>query len=374
MKVCFFSHQSDYIYGGEKVTLGLARSLRETIEVCFAMPKGIYRDEVVAQEFANYTVPSKNFSRSLFGFWQFLVAWMETSDCLSELVKKESISVVHATSLKSMVYAWLLGVKRGVPVVWHHHDILRNSFMNRLWLRLISLGAEKIVLVSEAAKEAMLDAGVVSTKLIVVRNGLDKNAWPCKDIDASRTSAPFILGFVGELSSRKGVDWIPEILKSLDRRQNSRSVRATVVGEGLSDPAFAADLRKRCAELVTRGLISFEGRQENISQWMRKFDVLLVPSRQDPFPTVIMEANFSGVPVLARPRGGIPEMVRNGVSGWLLESPEGFVERIRELLSDADTAKAMAENARNYAESEFSLEKMATEFLEIYRAITKKYT
>lgn len=348
--------------------MALAKSLEGEWEPEFAMPEGPYADS--AREIAPVQViPSVEFSRNFFMLWTFLASWISTNEALRNLCRTRTYSVIHATSLKSMVYAWMLGYKKRIPVIWHHHDIMPLRLSNRLWLKGISLGATKVIVVSQAAKDSLTAAGVPGHKVQVIRNGLDPERWPSR-IPSSKGSEKLYIGYVGELSPRKGLDWLPKIFSELDAKYADRYF-CSIVGEALSDPEFGVRIRREMQPWLDRKVVEFVGRQENISEWMQKFDVLLVPSRQDPYPTVIMEANFSGTTVIARPRGGIPEMIINGETGYLCSELEDFVDRIKEFLEDRDSLVELAKQARRFAESDFSVSKMARDFESVYSELRK---
>lgn len=343
----------------------LARHLDGNWQAEFAMPEGEYAK--VAEEIAPVnTIPSREFSRDFTILWSFLASWISTNESLRSLVREREISILHATSLKAMVFAWLIGLKSRCPVIWHHHDILPVTFSNHMWLRFIALGATKIVVVSDAAKDALVHAGIPAKKISVVRNGLNPEDWPMRD--NKRESGKFQIGYVGELSPRKGLDWLPSILQAIEKK-HGENYHCTIVGEALSDPEFGVRIRRELKAWIDLGKVEFVGRQENISEWMQKFDVVLVPSRQDPFPTVIMEANFSGAPVIARPKGGIPEMIQDGESGYLCDSKDGFIEKLTHLIEDRAALEAMSRQAREFALQEFTIKRMSEKFRSIYEEI-----
>ncbi len=365
MKICLLSHQASFIYGGEIVSMGMAKGISSEWKMHFAMPKGIYADRANL-DFTVHEIPSIEFSRDIRSLWRFLAAWIATNERLRDLIQKEDFKILHATSLKSMVYAWMLGFKGRIPVVWHHHDIMAGNFMNSLWLRLIALGADKIIVVSEAAKDSLVEAGVQGNKIKVIRNGLDSQQWKVKSIQEENKRIN--IGVVGEISPRKGTDWLPQILRSLDE-DKIENLKITIVGDSLSDVEFGARMQAELSLWVEKGIVEFVGRQENISEWMQRFDIVLVPSRQDPFPTVIMEANFSGTPVVACPNGGIPEMIKDGETGFLCGSVAEMVQKIELLMDDRKMLANLSEAARKFAESDFSLQKMATDVESIYAEI-----
>lgn len=355
-KILFLSHQADFIYGGEVCTLAFLRELkRRGIEPHFASPPGPYQDR--AREFAKvHTIPSLQFSRKVHLLPRLLPALVATHRALRKIIRADGIELVHATSLKAMVYAWRL---RQAPVVWHHHDILPLRFRNNLWVRSLARAAALVLTPSEATRNALLEAGVDEKKAVVLHNGFDPAAWSVRPPRAPGKSLE--LALVGEISRRKGSDLLPELVAELKRQGVSARVR--VIGDGLSEKEFAEALKKQLA-----GAVEFLGRRDDVKQLLQTIDILLVPSRQDPLPTVIVEAGLSGVPVVGTRAGGIPEMIEPGVNGELAEGAPAFAAAVK---SVAENWQALSAGARKIAVERYDIGARAEELLRLYASLGK---
>lgn len=353
MKVLFLSHQAEFMYGGEIVTLAFMRELRQLgVEIHFASPPGPYLDR--AREVARgHELSSKQFSRRLSQLPGLAAAWWRTRAELAELVERHGIQIVHATSLKAMVYAWALG--RKIPAVWHHHDILPATLSNRVWLHAIASRARLILTPSAATREALVEAGVHAEKVQVLANGFRIGEWQARV--PREENQPLKIGVVGEISPRKGTDRLEEILKHL----GNFSVEISVIGEGLSDPEFAARLRQR----LESPRVKFLGRRE-VKSLYQEMDLLLVPSRQDPLPTVIVEAGLSGVPIVGARAGGIPEMIRDGENGFLFRNEQEAAEAIRKTKTQW---QELARNSRRMAEEKYDISRLAKTLLVHYKSL-----
>lgn len=359
MKILFVSHQSEFIYGGEVVTLTLIEQLKARgHEIHFALPKGPYFNR--AAQFATvHAISSVEFKRDLSRLPNFALSLGKTSGELSDLIKTHRFDAIHATSLKSFCYAALSARANRTPILWHHHDIMPDSLSNHLWLKSLSLLATKIAVPSNAAREALKKAGI-NTPIEVVYNGIDQKRFSPRT-DRPSENEKRIIGFVGELSRRKGADWIPAIAKTLREKGQSAFV-IRIIGEGLSEPEFAQNLKNECRDLEAQGLIEFLGRRNDVADQMRAFDLLIVPSRQDPLPTVVLEAMFSGVPVVGTQVGGISEMIDEQKTGRMASTLEAFTQATLDLLEQNETRVRMAKTARARAIERFSAETMAIHF------------
>lgn len=366
MKILFLSHQASFMYGGEICTLEMLKALRaEGIPLRMALPDGPYKNR------ASAIVPclplaSVEFRRNIFLLPRLVVAMARVWRQLRGYQKQEEFSCIHATSLKSFVYAWIFSLAESVPVLWHHHDILPASFANDLWARLLGKAAAQILVPSEATKQGLVRAGVPGQKIRVVRNAFDITQW--KKRKARESQARFRLAMIGEISERKGSDWIRPILESLEAKAPGEFC-LDIIGEGLSNPAFAEKIRTENADFIKRGLLRFLGKRSDVSELLQEVDALLVPSRQDPLPTVIVEAGLSGVPVLATAVGGIPEMIVAGENGFLCKDPEDFAEALLKLKKDLSLWTHISNSSRIFAEEHYGAARLAKELLAVYRQV-----
>jgi glycosyltransferase involved in cell wall biosynthesis len=356
LKVLFFSHQANFLYGGEICTLAFMEELNQQgVEVHFASPPGPYQER--ARAFAKvHTVPSRQFSRKLNELPQLLPAIWQTGKALEEIMVRENISILHCTSLKAMVYGWRLGSRW--PVIWHHHDILPPGRANDWWVRRLGARARLVLVPSCATKDGIERAGLPPGLCQVMPNGFRVDSWRARP---SREGGHFRVALVGEISPRKGTDRLPGILRALAERGGVEGFEFLVVGDGLSAPAFAGEMR----QVLKNQPVLFLGRREDVKQILQGVDLLLVPSRQDPLPTVIVEASLSGVPAVGSRAGGIPEMIVHGETGYLAESDEEFAEALL-LARELSTWERLRVNARLRAEQKFNIRRLAEELVAHY--------
>jgi L-malate glycosyltransferase len=357
MKVLFFSHQSDFIYGGEICTLSFMQELSANgVEVHFAAPKGKYLER--ARDYARvHEVSSMQFQRSITELPKIPSQFFRTYKELKNIVKNEKISVLHATSLKAMAY--LAFFPKITKTIWHHHDILKKKLDNDLWMRLFSSRSDLILVPSNASLEEFHRLHISKAK--VLHNGFSVSGWSRR---VFRKSNIFRIGLVGEISKRKGADRWENIFKIFSDKY--KDVEFVIIGEGLSDPAFAKNVRDSLFGLP----VKFLGRKENMREQYAELDVILVLSKQDPLPTVIIEAGFSGVPAIGTKVGGIPELIEDGKSGYLVSSDSEVVAAL-DKLRDSELWKKMSEESHQKMKKEFSIEILTKNLMKLYEQYSK---
>lgn len=205
------------------------------------------------------------------------------------------------------------------------------------------------VLAPSAATAAELarDYGVEAARVLPnVTGGLEIAPAPVAGVEED-----FLL-FVGRLRIRKGVEVLLEALALLVAQ--GRSARLVVAGEGEHRPA----LERRARELgLGAERVRFLGRASagEVRFLLQRARALVVPSIYEGMPLVVLEAMASGLPVIASRVSGIPEVVVDGETGWLVpcEDPPALARAAEAALRDAQVARARGEAGRRRVEESF---------------------
>jgi glycosyltransferase involved in cell wall biosynthesis len=177
-----------------------------------------------------------------------------------------------------------------------------------------------------------------------------------------------VVGYIGRLGEEKGIlnflDAIPSVLK---RQEN---VSFVIIGDG--------ELKEKVSQFVeryeNRELVKFYGWVENddLPKYLNMLKLVVVPSYTEGLPGVILEAMACGTPVLATPVGAIPDLIKDGETGFLMENnaPESIAENIARALNHPNLASA-ALNARVFVENEFTFDKAVNDYREVLGAISR---
>ena len=110
------------------------------------------------------------------------------------------------------------------------------------------------------------------------------------------------------------------------------------------------------------------GRRTDVFALIKACDIILLTSATEGTPNILLEAQYSGVPVVATKAGGIPEIVENGVSGLLhpVGDIKGMAESVVKILCDKTYARELGQEGHRLMIERFSVDKMANEYLKIY--------
>lgn len=232
-----------------------------------------------------------------------------------------------------------------------------------VWLTLLL--SHKIICVSEKTKRDISNWPFIKNKLHVIYNGLNKF-----DL-VERTDKTFTVGTIAELHKIKGLDIL---LTAWSEFIKNRQAKLIIIGggeekENLQNMANSLGISALPAEASAKeGSVIFKGFIDNARSLLPIFDIFVLPSRSEAMPYAPLEAGFAGLPVIATSVGGIPEIIENNVSGILVEkeNPEALLSALIKLFENADLRKKLGENLKNKVETEFSLNKMLKNTLELY--------
>jgi glycosyltransferase involved in cell wall biosynthesis len=287
------------------------------------------------------------------------------ANALSFLEKrKDTIDIIHSHTIEWPGYAAAVLSKK-----LNKRLIVKDSTMNGIFniLRFPS-GKNKQGLIIERAHF------VAMTKAI--RYNLEKahvNPQNITDIpNGISVQGPFKTGyenntkvlFVGNLYQQpaKGIDILLKAWKRVV--EQVPAARLEIAGDGDINA-----YREYCKKMGINESVDFLGKHPDVDSLMLNADVFVLPSRREGMPNVLMEAMLRGLPCVATDISGSHDLIENGVSGLLVKSPDvnALSEQIIFLLKNRKDAAAMAMNARKKIIESYDIDKIANEYLKLYR-------
>jgi sugar transferase (PEP-CTERM/EpsH1 system associated) len=232
----------------------------------------------------------------------------------------------------------------------------------RLLRGLLSPLVRQYVCVSRHLTEWLLrHPGRFRGKVTTIINGVDTNRF------SPRARGPdpsgFVVGTIGRLVPIKDQACLLRAFAAIaDRHPGARLV---IVGEGPLGPELAA----QAALGAAAGRTAFPGAAEKPEDWYRRFDLFVLPSRNEGISNTILEAMASGLPVVATAVGGNGELVVDGETGRLVPrgDADALAEAIASYMEDREQARRHGEAGRTRAVAEFSIAGMAARYGEVYR-------
>ena len=305
----------------------------------------------------------------------FLLALMAAT--LSHARKAD---LIHAQWLPNALLALLLKPfhRRPILVTVRGSDLpwVSNKRLVTRVVRALASGIDHFIAVSDKyAQELHTILDIPREKISYVQNGIDTTEFtPAASKERTRGDLGFpanklCLLYVGNVIEEKGVFHLLDAWLATHR--NGQDPHLVVIGEGSAAEALAA--RVAASGLTNRVWLLGKQSNEAVADWMRAADMFVFPTMHpEGVAQVVKEAMASALPIITTPAGGIPEVVTDGVTGFLV--PQGdsaaLAERIIELLGDPERRRVMGRQARDWiANSDLSIENSAQKVMSIYDRI-----
>lgn len=293
------------------------------------------------------------------------------------IVKKEKADVVHTHSSKAGILgrwaAWLAGA----PVIIHSihgygfHDF-QNPIIRWFFVKIEALTA-RITTAFIAVSQNNLERGVSlrlfnKEKVFLIRSGINIDEFRHTKVDSQTKRrelgiAPLgpLVGMVACFKPQKAPEDFVKVAAIVQKKISEANF--LLVGDG----ELRGEVEALIKEFKLDGKVILTGWRRDIPQIMKMFDVLILTSLWEGLPRVFPQAMAAGIPIVATKVDGAPEVVKEGLNGFLL-SPrdiEGLADKVIFLLKSPQIARDMGRAGHDFVE-EFDINKMVRQQEELY--------
>jgi glycosyltransferase involved in cell wall biosynthesis len=220
----------------------------------------------------------------------------------------------------------------------------------------------RLIAVSGAVAACLRRCRSIRQQPVVIYNGLPLAA--AREYHAA-SDAPLRLLHVGYFDNNKNqqllIQAIAEVL-----RHSGPCVRLQFVGRE-AESGYLERCKHLAAKLGVAPVVSFEGFKSDLESYYRVCDALVLCSRVEGLPMTILEAMRAGIPVIATPVGGIPEMLADGVTGLSIKENDAsdLAAKIRRLIEDRTLVEKLGRQGRQRFEAGFTLEQMVNRYVDV---------
>lgn len=275
-----------------------------------------------------------------------------------ELVAPQSVRSTIATyiALRLLPYRYRVpGHGRRVPIITTIHNI-HNPIHFRYAGRILERCADFVIFESHYERNRLLASGLSDNKSVVIHSGIDTDRFIIRPRDPALLARygldpdqHRVFGIVARLSEEKGHVYLVDAFARVYREDTG--VRLLIIGDG---PLLDA-VRQQVQDLGIADAVVFTGMQRNIPDHLALLDAFVLSSTRESFPLAAREAMAAGKPVIAPRIGGCPEVVDEGVTGYLFEarSVEQLAACMRQIAQD-DRFRSLGVAARERVERLFS--------------------
>ena len=298
---------------------------------------------------------------------------LDVLERLLETVETHEIDVIHAHEFYMSTIGTLVSWATGVPLVVtiHGKSYYPDKRRRRAACRLMAAGAAALVTVSEdLCRFFCHTTGTPLDRVRVIYNGIDLrggSAARCRNPElldsAGIPREAKIVGCVGNLYPVKGhLDLIRATQTIVKQRPTTHVV---ILGRGALHDVLVAEAQA----LGIRDRIHLLGYRDDVKEWLSAMDVFTMPSLSEGLPLSLLEAMAAGVPPVVTEVGGMPEVVQDGETGFIIPARNvaALADRLAYLLGNPPLAAKMGVAARDRILDQFTVDRMAAEYRAVYR-------
>ena len=369
--ILYLNHVS-YIGGAEIALLNLLTYLdRDTYTPVACVPAGELAEQIQQLQIRCVQIPVLD-GLNRYTLFHFSKALTQ----LAFAISREQPDLLHANTNFTSEYAGILSKLTGVPAVGHIRDL---EPLGRMGSWAICHNT-KVIAISEAVKRYLIGERVPEQQIVRIYDGVDLHQY-----QPQANIPPFLkggrgdfenfvrVGIIGQIGSRKGHLAFLEAARMII--PTHPEARFWIVGKepAQSKERYTEQLFQYVQEHHLEQHVKFWGFRADIPEILAQLDILVLPSLQEPFGKIVIEAMAMGKPVVASNVGGVPEIVGDGKTGLLV--PPGSADALRQalaqLLPDREKRENMGRAGRQRVEQMFTLEQNVQETEQVYAEILK---
>jgi glycosyltransferase involved in cell wall biosynthesis len=301
--------------------------------------------------------------------WQFAAThWLPSREEVStmrRIVDQHGIRLIHSNDTEPIKAILPVARRKRLPVLAHLHITIDET--ERIWSFVHQVAFA--VGVSQAAVAGLQADGFPETRMAVVYNGVDPQRLERGDASGLRQAlgipaSAVVVAVVGSLIARKGVDVVLRAFEEVTSRRSD--CHLLVCGDGSEREHLTALARR----MIEAGTVHFLGERRDVGAILRDAaDVFVSASREEAFPLTLLEAGYSGVPIVASAIPPHREFLGDDGSAGVLAPPDdaqAFARAIALFVSDGSARRACGEEARQRVRNRFLVSHVVQQFDELY--------
>lgn len=291
---------------------------------------------------------------------------------LALLIRKNSFHIVHSHGYFTNTFGRIAAFIARTPIIISHVHTTYYGFKKRHIVieRLLSKCTNKIICCSQAIRDFVVRfLEIPDNKTEVIYNGIfcKRQGTGLNKQDAkSKTEVTLLI--IASLVENKGHQYLIDALHKLKNRK--KKVKLLIVGDG----PLKVELKDYAATLGIKEKIVFLGIQDNVHDILEDSDILVLPSvEREGMGISIIEAMSMAKPVIGTSLGGIPEVIEDGVNGYLAEprNSKDLADKLEILIDNITLRQRMGKEGRDKFELRFEAKTMLEKLEGLYRSLLK---
>ncbi|MFC1668450.1 glycosyltransferase [Chlamydiota bacterium] len=291
---------------------------------------------------------------------------------LRKILKEQHFDVLHCHLFHANIIGRFAAIRiKSIRIISTIH-VMEIDKLYRIWFDgITSFLVDRYICVSKSVKQFIMQkANVSAKKITVVYNGIDLDQMiPTRSSDQIKQewglTNEVVIGSVGRLHEQKGHSYLLEAFQLILKK--GINIRLVIVGEG----PLRQFLEAKTVSLDIAQCVAFIGFKEDIINYMQVLDIFVLPSLWEGFGLVVTEAMALAKPVIATDVDGVPEIVCNSKTGYIVEpaSVEMLAEKITALVIDRQKSSEMGLLGRERVRNYFSHKQMVSTLILVYNSL-----
>jgi len=294
---------------------------------------------------------------------------------LYQLASSIDPDIIQGQAISCGMFAALIGriLKKPSITYIQGYDLYHASTFQELTEIKIALKYSKAILaVSEDLREKAVDI-FQRPDIVVMPHGLENEERIEVDLNNVRKESGFlsqdrIMLYVGQLNERKGLPYLIKAMKIV--HEKIKDVRLVIIGQGSEEKS----LREMVSQNRLSEVVHFLGVRQHraVLAYMNLADIFVLPSLEEAFGIVLVEAMSQGLPIVATRVQGIPYIVKDGINGFLVPSSNDtlLAEKIIFLIEHRNIAREIGEKNRKDS-LRFHWNHLVDQYIQIYSCLQK---
>lgn len=297
---------------------------------------------------------------------------------ICKIIQREKPDIIHTHTAKSGALGRMAGILYGKAILVHtFHGHVFSGYFGKvktvffIWVeRFLALFTDRIITVSGTLKKELVEKYRIAPekKFSVIELGFELDELFKLPVRNNREIIN--IGIVGRLVPIKNHKMVLDCARNLKQYARSNSIRIIIVGDG----EMRDELGRYAQELGTESVVEFRGWVKDLKAIYEELDIVVLTSLNEGTPVSLIEAMAGARPVIASRVGGVPDIVRDGINGYLVESGdiEAFTEKLSELIKDPEKRGIFGQNGRKMVQERFSKERLIKDTKELYNNLLQK--
>jgi L-malate glycosyltransferase len=383
VKVLFVNH-TGLRGGAEESLLSLIAGLPREVSPTLACPGGPLTEAARALGVPVMPIPQIEGSLRLHAVHtpRAMVQIARSALAIRQLARRTRADIIHANSTRAGLSATLAARWGGPPAIVHIRDSLPDGAASAVTRILIARGSA--MMIANSRYTAKRFGGRRGERGIrAIHNPVDLDRYAAERIDRTSSRADLglgadepVLGVIGQLTAWKGQETAVRALAMV--RASEPRAKLLLVGEAkfVSDAtrydnrAYVQNLKELIVRLGLSGAVRFLGQRDDVPNVLAALDIALLPSWEEPFGRVIVEAMAAGTPVIATAVGGPAEIIEDGLNGILVppHQPDRWAEAVTSLIKDPELRKRIVREGLRTA-VRFASDRHVIQVVDAYRQV-----